>query len=374
MRILQIVPSLNTGGAEIFAFQLSLALKKLGHSVMFVSINKPEPDCIRHAQLLAAGITYVSLEKVSGAGPNLTVPLKLRKLARNWQPDVIHTHLRALAYSSLILWTRSAKFHSVHNLAKKEANASTRALYFLLFCLGWQPVGITPTVLSSIKRTYGIAAPLIENGVETPGCDRPNGVDLRTELALPGYTKIITNVGRLEVQKNQTLLLDAFARLANTDPALHLVMVGGDPHVGTPYLSRLKEQIFDLPQEVRRRIHLLGKRNDIGNILMSSDVFVLSSKYEGLPLALLEAMSLERKCVCTAVGGIPSLINKNTGWLVEEGNSEALCEAVKQALAADSQRAANAKNLYQKSYSMTKCAVKYESLFANSEKFHGAGR
>ncbi len=81
------------------------------------------------------------------------------------------------------------------------------------------------------------------------------------------------------------------------------------------------------------RVRFLGERADIDRLLPGMDVFVLSSREEGIPNALLEAMAAGRACVATAVGGTPEVLRDGeTGWLVPPGSPGALADALEQAL------------------------------------------
>ena len=143
MKILQITPSLYNGGGEIFAFQLSEALANRGHDVRLLSVTEPDPRSPLFQRLSSAPFDFVSLNKVSGRGVDFRIPFKIFKNVLNWKPDVIHTHLRALAYSSLATPLAGAKFHTVRSLAQQECSRNTQKLYRLLFRAVWKTVAIS---------------------------------------------------------------------------------------------------------------------------------------------------------------------------------------------------------------------------------------
>ncbi|WP_331454285.1 glycosyltransferase [Thauera sp. SWB20] len=258
-----------------------------------------------------------SLDKQSGAGVDLKLPFRLERLARQWKPDVVHTHLRALSYASLLTFRSYKKFHTIHSLAEKECSAKVRFFQRILFALGWVPVAISEVVRESICRAYGLKAPIVVNGVEKLEIDSPSSFDYRCLLDIPSDAAVLAHVGRLNEVKDQLRLLRVFSEIAEEDPRVFCLFVGDDPVSGAPYLAKMNQFVEGLSEDVRRRVRFLGARSDVGSILDAADVFVLCSRYEGLPLALLEAMSIGKRCVCSAVGGIPDAIDECSGWLFE---------------------------------------------------------
>jgi glycosyltransferase involved in cell wall biosynthesis len=94
--------------------------------------------------------------------------------------------------------------------------------------------------------------------------------------------------------------------------------------------SKLERQISAL--SLQERVHLLGQRSDIPELLNAADVFVLSSDYEGNPLAVLEAMAAGKPMISTAVGGVPELVEGGCGLLVPPQDIKALARAMRHLL------------------------------------------
>jgi glycosyltransferase involved in cell wall biosynthesis len=150
---------------------------------------------------------------------------------------------------------------------------------------------------------------------------------LREELGIPASDRIAISLGRLYPVKGHAVLVEAMALLAGRDPRLHLV-VAGDGHLATA----LAEQTRALGLE--SRIHWLGLRSDIGNILGAADVFVLPSLSEALPLAMLEAMFADVPVVATSVGEVREVLdNGAAGVIVPPGDPGALASGVEAVLA-----------------------------------------
>jgi glycosyltransferase involved in cell wall biosynthesis len=129
-------------------------------------------------------------------------------------------------------------------------------------------------------------------------------------------------VAQLRAQKNPRLLLESFARGPASDPRARLLFVGG---------GELGE---DLERQIRAmglqgKVRLLGVRSDVPEVLNAADVFVLSSDWEGNPLSVMEAMTAGKPAICTAVGGVPELIDDGVdGMLVPRGDAKALSRAM----------------------------------------------
>jgi glycosyltransferase involved in cell wall biosynthesis len=148
------------------------------------------------------------------------------------------------------------------------------------------------------------------------------------ELGLPGDAAVIGNVGNFTAKKDHSSMLRALAG-ASEGSALagaHLVLIGSGPLEGE---LRTEAEALGLTG----RVTVLGSRNDVFEQLPLLDVFCHSSRFEGLPIALVEAMATGVACVATAVGGIPEiLVDGENGRLVAPGRPEALGRALNEVL------------------------------------------
>ena len=116
-------------------------------------------------------------------------------------------------------------------------------------------------------------------------------------------------------------------------------------------------------------VHFLGKVDNIGDYLFQADAFVLSSIYEGLPISLLESLSIGLVPVCTAVGGVKDVVKEHIGFLSGEVSTVSFTDTLKKFISAsqieiDKKREA-CKALFQNEYSMEQCAEKYIKLYFN---------
>ena len=161
------------------------------------------------------------------------------------------------------------------------------------------------------------ADPLGDRGRSLPRRgDRPDRA--RARLGIPLDAFVVGSVGRLNHQKAPLELLAAFGRLAEMRPEARLVMVGDGA-------MRDEVHAWVAKSPHRDRIHLLGLRRDVPEILRALDVFALASHYEGLPRVFPQAMAAGLPIVATRVAGaVDAVIPGENGWLVDIGDMEAM--------------------------------------------------
>jgi glycosyltransferase involved in cell wall biosynthesis len=199
-----------------------------------------------------------------------------------------------------------------------------------------------------------------------------NRARTRHELgSVPGES-LLCNVGRLDPSKGHAFFLRALAELRARNPGLpfRALLVGDGPQ--NDALQRLAASLG-----LAERVHLLGVRRDVAEIVAASDVFVLASMNEGLSQAVLEAMVLGTPVVATDVGGISdAVIPGRTGWLVTAGDPIGLATAIDQALGDEpeaTKRAAAARLLIQRQFSLSSHLVRLEDLYRGVAVGAGAG-
>jgi glycosyltransferase involved in cell wall biosynthesis len=159
---------------------------------------------------------------------------------------------------------------------------------------------------------------VIRNGTDLSrfGRDPEARARLRAELGIAPDAWVVGTIGRFVAEKNHELLVRAAA--PSLARGAHLVIAGG---------GVLEDEIRRAvgERQHRDRIHILGLRSDVPALLAAFDVFAISSRTEGLPIALIEAMASELPIVSTSVGGIPGVIDDGrTGLLVAPGDPAAL--------------------------------------------------
>jgi glycosyltransferase involved in cell wall biosynthesis len=331
--VFQILPSLVVGGAERLVVHLVERLSRERFSPVCICLESPLGTHYE-ARVRALGAPLYFLGK--GAGASGSVLRQLNALFRQYRPTVVHTHIIGLnyAYPLMLRYRTPARVHTVHSFAQREVGvrvgAWVRMLAFRYRLGGVVPVAVADEVRASIQQLYGYPdPPLIPNGVPTdeyaPDPDRR--AQWRQVHGIEPHATVLTHVGRFAPPKNHALLVEAFARV-RTDAPLCLLLVGGGE-----LENAVREQVSALG--LQERVRFLGVRADVADILRASDVFVLSSRVEGNPLSVMEAMAAGLPVVSTAVGGVPELVREGeTGLLVPSEDAGALAQAM-QALVDD---------------------------------------
>ncbi|MBV8690141.1 MAG: glycosyltransferase [Actinobacteria bacterium] len=249
--------------------------------------------------------------------------LKLRRLIATQRPAVVHGHSSiGGALARLAAWrspvVRIYSPHGVHphrvaNEAERFLGRRTDHLVAvseserdLAAALGFAP----------FERIH-----VIHNGVEL--FPAAGARDVRQELGIPADARLVASVGRLEHQKAPELFVDAAERLARVAPDTHFLLVGHGP------LRHRVEQLVDA-SGLGPRFHLVPYVREIGTVMSQFDVFVLTSRYEGLPYVVLEAMQACVPVVATdVVGTRDAVVHGVTGVLVPPGEPAAIAEAVR---------------------------------------------
>ena len=210
----------------------------------------------------------------------------------------------------------------------------------------------------------------IPNGVAV-GELSGRGDAVRAELRTPPTTPVIGTVARLHAAKNQMDLLHAFALVRQRHPDAVLWLIGeGDQRAALMAAARRR----GLADAVR----MPGIREDIGDVLAALDLFVLPSRWEGMPNALLEAMAAARPAIASDLDGVRELIlDDETGWRVPPGDVSALANAILRGLA-DPQRAARmgqaARKRVQEHCSLERMADAYEAVYRDHLERSGGRR
>ena len=332
IRVLHVVSDFRQGGAEQVAASLLRTLNPEQFDARALALRGPFGSASERT-LAEDGIPVWYMGKARGLDP-LVLARVARTMAR-FRPHVVHTHTYALRYAlPYELFRRPpAMVHTVHNLADKEIDWYGRWVHRLAFKRGVLPVAIASEVADSIRRVYGIdTPPLIPNGIpvetyRSPSIDREGW---RNNEGFAPTDILFVCVAWLRPQKNPALLLEAFRRGPAFDPRAHLLFAGIADSQSGGLQAELERRIG--ASGLRERVHLLGLRSDVPELLNAADVFVLGSDYEGNPLAVLEAMSAGKPVVSTAVGGVPELVEGGCGLLVPPRNARALSEAMRHML------------------------------------------
>lgn len=320
VKVLHILSSFVTGGAEKLVVDLLSNYDDQRFEMAAVSFGS-KMNYIFEQELERKGIVVYYLNKRKGL--DLSIYSKLYKLFQQFKPDVVHTHLYVIRYTLLPAFLNRVPVmvHTIHNnIESKEQNKLGLYIEKVAYHnFGMVPVAISESVKLSIIKTYNLAQkylPIIINGIDT---GKYNGGQAGRKK---NQSLQLIHVGRLNKQKNHALLINVFKVLIDRGFDLHLNLVGEGE-----LKQELVKQVAALG--ISDRVHFLGVRSDIPELLQASDLFVFSSDWEGLPLVVLEAMAAGLPIVSTRVGGVPEIVkDQENGVLVEPGNQQMLVEAI----------------------------------------------
>jgi glycosyltransferase involved in cell wall biosynthesis len=236
-----------------------------------------------------------------------------------FRPDVIHSHSAHVLRYAIPAMASSARYpivHTLHNLAEHESDLPGKILQFFAFRTCVAPVAIGQAVAESMRRVYHLAPRrVIANGIPVADFLPPMETReaLRASLDVPREAPLFVAVGRFMHQKNHAALLEAYSSERIQSLGARLLLVGDGELRGA-----LEARVRELGLE--GKVRFLGVRTDVPRILHAADVFVLSSRWEGNPLSVMEAMAAGRPVVASAVGCVPELVSEGTGQLVAPGD------------------------------------------------------
>lgn len=328
-KIILYIDVMYRGGAQRVMSVLSQYLSnKIAEVILVTDFEAPNPSLEYE---ISKKVKRLYLKKDNNGNPflkNIERIKNLRKIVINEKPDIILSFLGRPNMRMLLatIGLKCRKIVSVRNDPNKEYGSSfvNKAIANLLFLLAdgcvFQTVEASKYFLKRIrKKSTIIFNPVSENFYcITPSKNKKN----------------IITVGRLEPQKNHKLLIDSFEKICDKFPNDDLFFYGD---------GSLKAELENYVEtkKMSHRIHFMGNVNLIENVLRDAKVFVLSSDYEGMPNALMEAMAAGVACVSTdcPCGGPKTLISDNSqGLLVPCNDVNAMALAIKNILSSDYQQ------------------------------------
>lgn len=353
MRVAQIVESLAIGGLERMAVDLAIALKKRGLQSLLYCVCTDGP--LRQVAE-RAGIAVYLFNKAPGFSPNAMVQIA-RQAARD-RLDIVNTHNSVIHHYGAPLRLNGIP---VVNTAHGMGAASLPPRQMRLFRLSMPLTAAVVFVSEDSRRLLWDAgnfppekAYVIRNGIPVQS--------FFASSAQPGNHRPrirFGSVARLVPVKDHSLMLRAFADVRKDVPTAELHIVGAGP----------------LEQDIRREaialglgdsFQLLPGDSDVPSFLGGLDIFLLSSKTEGLPIAVLEAMAAGLPIVSTRVGGIPEAAPEGrVGWYASAGDCAALVDAMRRAIASPElpRMGKEAAVIVGERFSVEKMAAEYEELY-----------
>jgi len=349
-KILYLVRGLSVGelmaGGERYAIELAIRLAQRGWQITLCSLWQSRDALEKEAtaKLQAHGVDVLRLHPLVRKRPSprtiLHLATKLRSLLEDRGPDIVHTHsmtsdlVAVLARQAL---GRRARFvrlvRTVHNREFGPMLGTWRGLAISAVDSTLYPLAFAAETAVSRAYVESLDKRPLARVLGKRAVWLPNAVDSsRFSGQPPGYAHrlagiaqdapIVGLVGKLTVQKGPDVFLRAAAEVAKNLPDVHFVIVGDGP---------LREELRITAGKLglAQRVHFLGPRGDIEPLLASFSVLVSSSRWEGMPTVILEAMAAGVPVVATDIPGTNEVVcHELTGLVTPPDDSKGMARAI----------------------------------------------
>lgn len=314
---MHVISSAAAGGAEVYVKDISIEMKKRGHEVFIAFLDRAAEAGREQSyedkflsELSSHGIKFGFVGARARRNP-LKGVAALGKFKRDFKPDLIHSHLYYAAIFSAFL--PSIKRVYTHHNIRLRANP---ILYRFLDRRTHAYVGICNACTTLLKGVARRNVHHIDNAVDVTRLARIDNYQDRAVVNL-------LYVGRLSEQKNLSLLFNALSRIDTKE--YRLMLAGSGPE---------EAKLRDLANQlgITDRVNFLGNVDNVSTLLKEADVFVMSSAWEGLPIAQIEATLTGLPVLVTDVGGCSEIVEKVDNGMVVDVEIEAYSEALKKML------------------------------------------
>jgi len=366
MKIIQVISQLGNGGAEKLVVELSNELEK-DNQVVLISFRKIK-EWMYFPRKLKKSIKLMELNKKEGF--DISIVFKLIKIVREERPDIIHIHLDStLRYLMLLMpFFKKIRFvytlHSSFEPFKKQFNLYSKIWFFkniYFICLSEE-------IYNDFKESFpSLNFRIINNGIADLKITKKSFL---VKKEIEGYknnsnsnsnTFIFLYVGRLSYEKNIPLLVDVFFKIAKKN--LKLLVIGKDT-------SENQDDFRLIEQYKKDNIIYLGAKENVQDYMKYVNALILTSRYEGLPLVVLEALSVGLPIISTPVGSLVDTIkNGKNGFLSDEISSRSILNIIDRFLNLTDreieQIRSNNIDLFNQKYSIEHCGNSYSLCYQN---------
>jgi glycosyltransferase involved in cell wall biosynthesis len=323
VRVLQLIKGLGTGGAE---------------RIVWWTLRASDSTQIRYEVAYVVPWADSMVERIEQTGApvhclgtgqplDLRVALRLRRLLLERVYDVVHVHSPLVAgIARLVVRTlprsRRPALVSTEHCTWSSYRVATQLVNAALYRGDDQRFASSQQVYRSIWPWFRTGTEVLVHGLMRADLELPvDGRDaVRAELGVPADAVVVTTVANYRAQKGYPDLLTAARKVVDAVPGVVFLAIGYGPDEAA--IRRLRAELG-----LEDAFHLLGQRHDVMRILGCSDVFALASRYEGGPIAVMEAMAAGLPVVVPLVGFVPDVVTDGVeGWVVEPGRPDQLAE------------------------------------------------
>lgn len=312
IKILHIIKSLGRGGAEMLLPE-TLGLHSDKFEFHYIYFLPWKDQMVDEIKAKGGKVTCFSAKN------NAKLILKYSEVIKYCKEEdiqLIHAHLPWSGFLARIIFKRTGipVVYTEHNIQERY-HIATKTLNKLSFNLQSMALGVSEDASKSIKKNINPRIPVrtLLNGVNTNKFKRDlqKGIFIREKYNIPADAIVVGNIAVFREQKNLPAWLKAFREIIAQQPDVYGLLVGAGPE---------EESIKALANEygLESRLVFPGLQTDTVSFFSAMDIFMMSSSFEGLPVALLEAMSMECAIVSTSAGGVREV--------VLDGESGMLCD------------------------------------------------
>ncbi len=321
MRIAYVLTSLGMGGAERQVLALARRMSERGHAIALLVLRP------RLAEEWPTDLDVVHLEMHKNPVSVMKALAQSRRYLREFRPDLVHSHsfhANMIARILGVLVRGPVVLSTVHNVY--EGGWARMLAYRLTDRLSRRTTAVSAAAAERFVRLRAVPQAkiaVVTNGIDTaefaPNAQRRAQARATLET---GDKFIWLAAGRIAPAKAYPNLLRAFALVRAARPDAQLWIAGGGDPTGVKQVSG-----FAVDHGLIQQARWLGLRRDMAALLDAADGFVLASSWEGMPLAVGEAMAMEKPVLATDVGGVRELV-ADAGMVAPAGDSAALAEAM----------------------------------------------
>jgi glycosyltransferase involved in cell wall biosynthesis len=366
VRVLQLTSSLGFYGAEQMIMTLSNALDRESFDVKLACLEKKRASSTAIVSVArAAGIDAIALPCRGWIDWGAIQGLK--SLIKDEKIELLHCHeAKSRLYGAVVSRMTGIPLVATHHLWTGQS-LRTRMVESIDAAVlhGCDKVIAVSNSVAESMRRVGVAKRRIEvipNGIDLSNFrdkDESRNDEVRASLRIPPGVPVVGAVGRLDTQKGHERLIEAARRIADAGQDAFYVILGEG--VERPRLESLVRELG-----LSNRVSLPGYKSDVRPYLAMMDVFVMPSRREGTPMALLEAMAMERPVVATAVGGVPDVLRDGVDGIMLPENGDGLSDALLTLLrdpALARQMARTGRRRIESEFSSLRMAGRYEDLY-----------
>lgn len=306
MKILQVITQSELGGAQTVIVQLANNLSKEHEVVLAAGQGDGKMWSMVNDQVIKEYCPH--LQRSISLKNDLLAAIELRRLYRKYKPDVIHLHSSKAGTLGRIVFPSKKTVYTVHGfdsvrLAFRKFLPIERFLqHFCKAVIGVSKYDERNLIAEGIKNNVST----VYNGISVPDCSQISDIEVFNQ-----DKKVVLAIARVFPQKKTDLFVDV-ARLL---PQYNFVWIGNQREV---------TEFGELPDNC----HFLGNIPNAGAFCSKADLLMLPSNYEGLPMVILEAMSLGKPVVASDVGGVSEIVRNDVNGYALENNPQLFAEKI----------------------------------------------